>query len=396
MGELKRTLVADPLATVKPRRAKFAWDRRIPIGGPTLFAGTGGIGKSTILAWIIANLTRGTLPGDLEGKPATVALIAAEDDLETTLVPRLQVASADLDRVWILNGRAEDGEDSWREHPTISTHLNELRDKLTELGARVLIVDPVVSMQSGNSKELSDVRRDLDRFSALAKELDLAMVWVHHFNKGQGNVSDRMSGSHAYRDIPRSVLLLAEDGDTGQRILSHDKSNYGALQPSLAFVIETAPTKVEDGETAEVGRATYLGESTVNVQDIVSREEKTMGQNGLEILELASVQTVVTPSDVVELLGCSQASARTYLARLKKKGDLESQKPGQFSLTDSGRIAVSRVALSHSNATGATVQQARQGLGTVTPLFEHCNIHTGHPTVDGVCARCLQEQQAIG
>jgi hypothetical protein len=392
VAEIKRTLVADTLARVKPKRARFAWERRVPLGGPTLFAGSGGIGKSTILAWIIGNLTRGTLPGDLEGKPVTVALIAAEDDLETTLVPRLQVANADLDRVWILNGRAEDGEDSWKEHPTISGHLNELRDKLIELDARVLIVDPVVSMQSGNSKELSDVRRDLDRFSALAKELDLAMIWVHHFNKGQGNVSDRMSGSHAYRDIPRSVLLLAEDGDTGQRILSHDKSNYGALQPSLAFVLETATTEVADGETTEVGRATFHGESQTNVQDIVNREEKTLGQNGFEILELASAQTTVTPADVVDLLGCSASSARTYLARLKKRGDLESQQPGQFAITESGRVAVSRVAVSRSDATSATGATAQQGGGTVTPLFDTCELH-GHPTRDGLCARCLEQQQ---
>jgi hypothetical protein len=377
---------------VKPKRARFAWDRRVPLGGPTLFAGSGGIGKSTILAWIIGNLTRGTLPGDLDGNPVTVALIAAEDDLETTLVPRLQVASADLDRVWILNGRAEDGDDSWREHPTISGHLNELRDKLIELDARVLIVDPVVSMQSGNSKELSDVRRDLDRFSALAKELDLAMRWVHLLNKGLGNVSDRMSGSHAYRDIPRSVLLLAEDGDTGQRILSHDKSNYGALQPSLAFVIETATTDVGDGETTEVGLATFHGESQTNVQDIVNREEKTLGQNGLEILELASAQNIVTPADVVDLLGCSASSARTYLARLKKRGDLESQQPGQFAITESGRVAVSRVAVSRGNATSATSATAQQGGGTVTPLFDTCEIHD-HPRRDGLCARCLEQKQ---
>jgi hypothetical protein len=47
-----------------------------------------------------------------------------------------------------------------------------------------------------------------------------------------------MSGSYAYRDVPRSVLLLAQDGDSGERILSHDNSNYGELQPSVAFRIE--------------------------------------------------------------------------------------------------------------------------------------------------------------
>ena len=364
MSEITRSIVADPLSMVKPKRARFAWDRRVPLGAPTLFAGTGGIGKSTILAWVISGLSRGSLPGDLEGTPVGVAIIAGEDDTETTLVPRLQAAEADMESVWILNGQAKSADDTWSEHPTISGHLPQLKAKLIELGVRVLIVDPVVSMQSGNSKDLSDVRRDLDKFGALAKELDMALIWVHHFNKGQGHASDRMSGSHAYRDIPRSVLLLAQDEDSGERILSHDKSNYGELQPSVAFSIETAEVSVADGEVSQVGRAQYLGESELNVQDIVGREERSLGATRTAILELAESKGTVTPKDVAELLDTSPASARTYLNRLKKSRDLISDKPGQFSITETGRVAVSRVALSRDNV---TAQQAQQG--NVTPLF---------------------------
>jgi hypothetical protein len=359
--EVKRTIVADPLALVQPTRARFAWDSRVPLGAPTLFAGTGGIGKSTILAWVISGLSRGSLPGDLEGTPVGVAIIAGEDDTETTLVPRLQAAQADMDRVWLLNGNATDGKDTWKEHPTIGGHLPQLKEKLTEVGVRVLIVDPVVSMQSGNSKDLSDVRRDLDKFGALAKELDMALIWVHHFNKGQGHASDRMSGSHAYRDIPRSVLLLAQDEDSGERILSHDKSNYGELQPSVAFSIETAEVPVADGEVSQVGRAQYLGESDLNVQDIVGREERSLGATRTAILELAESKGTITPKDVAELLDTSQGSARTYLGRLKKSRDLTSDTPGHFSITETGRVAVSRVAVSRDSA---TAQQ-----GNVTPLF---------------------------
>jgi len=228
----------------------------------------------------------------------------------------------------------------------------------------VLIVDPVVSMQSGNSKDLSDVRRDLDKFGALAKELDMALIWVHHFNKGQGHASDRMSGSHAYRDIPRSVLLLAQDEDSGERILSHDKSNYGELQPSVAFTIATAEVPVADGEVSQVGRAQYLGESELNVQDIVGREERSLGATRTAILELADSRGTITPKDVAELLDTSPASARTYLGRLKKSRDLISDKPGHFWITETGRVAVSRVAVSRDNV---TAQQAQQG--NVTPLF---------------------------
>jgi hypothetical protein len=119
VSDTKRTIVADPLALVQGKRARFAWDRRVPLGAPTLFAGTGGIGKSTILAWVAAGLSRGTLPGDLEGKPVLVAIIAGEDDLEATLEPRLQAAGANMDLVWILDGNAKDDKGNWQEQPTV-------------------------------------------------------------------------------------------------------------------------------------------------------------------------------------------------------------------------------------------------------------------------------------
>ena len=100
------------------------------------------------------------------------------------------------------------------------------------------------------------------------------------------------------------------------------------------------------------------------MQDIVGREERSLGATRTAILELAESKGTVTPKDVAELLDTSPAIARTYLNRLKKSRDLISDKPGQFSITETGRVAVSRVALSRDNV---TAQQAQQG--NVTPLF---------------------------
>ncbi len=80
-----------------------------------------------------------------------------------------------------------------------------IRQTLIELGAYTLGAHLVVSMQSDYRKSLTDVRRDLDRFLALVKELDMAVVWVHHFNKGPAPASNRISGTHAHQNIPRSV-----------------------------------------------------------------------------------------------------------------------------------------------------------------------------------------------
>lgn len=391
----ERQVTVTPLGMVKPRRARFAWDGRVPIGAPTIFAGTGGIGKSTILAWLTAQLTKGTLPGDLYGKPATVALIAGEDDLDSVLVPRLMAAGADLDRVQSVKVNATDGNDTWSDHPMIATDLLELRKHLYENGVSVLIVDPVVSMQSGNTNNLADVRRDLNRLVALATELDLAMIWVHHFNKGQGNASDRLSGSHAYRDTVRSALSLAEDDNSDQRILSHEKSNYGPLRASLAFTIEDATVDIE-GETCPVGRAVFQGETDVDVSDILNNDPRPLGETKTKILELADSGDTLTPEKVSDVLGMSRDSARAQLNKLKKMGHLESHTQGQF--TKPGTPSVTRYGVTPLRESETPKQAKREtpGRGTVTPLFDHCNIHTGHPTVDGVCARCLQDRQAAG
>jgi len=395
---IERKVIVTPLEMVKPRRSRFAWEGRVPMGALTIFAGNGGIGKSMILAWLTAQLTKGTLPGDLYGKPVTVALIAGEDDLDSVLVSRLTVAGADLRHIRHLDTDVTDGDAKWKDHPTIADDLVSTRTGLHEHGVSVLIVDPVVSMQSGNSNNLLDVRRDLNRLAALADELDLAIILVHHFNKGQGNASDRMSGSHAYQNTVRSVLSLAEDDNSDQRILSHEKSNYGPRMTSLAFTIEDATLDIE-GEPSQVGRAVFQGETDVDVSDVLNGDPRPLGETKTKILELAENGQTLTPELVAGVLDISRNSARAQLSKLKKMGHLESHTQGQFTKSGSPSVArfgvapVAPVALGVSNT--ATPQHRNTGGGSVTPLFDHCQTHNGHPTVDGVCALCLQ-QQATG
>jgi len=302
----------------------------------------------------------------------------------------LMAAGADLDRVQSVKVNATDGEDTWSDHPMIATDLLDLRKHLHEHGVSVLIVDPVVSMQSGNTNNLADVRRDLNRLVALATELDLAMIWVHHFNKGQGSASDRLSGSHAYRDTVRSALSLAEDDNSDQRILSHEKSNYGPLKPSLAFTIEDATVEIE-GETCPVGRAIFQGETDVDVSDILNNDPRPLGETKTKILEMADSGETLTPEIVASALAISRDSARAQLNKLKKMGHLESHTQGQFSKP--GTPGVTRYGVTPLRAS-ETPKHRNSGGGSVTPLFDHCQTHNGHPTVDGVCALCLQQQAA--
>ena len=47
------------------RPIRWLWQRRIPLGLPSLILGEEGMGKGTVAAWITAKATRGELDGDL-------------------------------------------------------------------------------------------------------------------------------------------------------------------------------------------------------------------------------------------------------------------------------------------------------------------------------------------
>ena len=80
----------------RSRPTRFAWDKRIAIGGLNLMIGNEGAGKGTLTAWLIAGLTRGELPGDLFGRPVGVAVLGDEDDFDSVWTPRLHAVGADL------------------------------------------------------------------------------------------------------------------------------------------------------------------------------------------------------------------------------------------------------------------------------------------------------------
>jgi hypothetical protein len=354
----------------------------------TILAGTGGIGKSTILSWLTAGLTTGTLEGDFYGKPVAVGFISGEDDLSTTLVPRLQAAGADLDLVQDFSGvRSVDAHgNTWTGLPTIADDLQALKQALIEWGTRVLIIDPVMSIMSGDSIKASDVRKNLDPIAGLAAELGIAPIMVMHFGKGQGNASDKVSGSHAFRDIARSVLLLAVDDETDQRILTVDKSNYSQRAASLAFSVESADVPTDDGEVTTVGRARLLGETTLTVHEIVQRNgDESLAKDTAEILEyvLARPEGVETKT-LVEEFDIPRAHLRVYLSRLVNSDRIERRSRGIFGPKVTAHppvtpvTSVTSVTDNHPYVTHITEVTTKQGITAVTEPRK----------VNGICPNC--------
>jgi AAA domain-containing protein len=264
-------LVVTPASRIKPRKARSAWDRYLPLGALTIAAGYQGLGKSTMLCKAAADISRGELKGDLEGKPSPVVLASTEDSASTTLIPRLIAAGADLDKVHIVSIGDETGK-----LMTIPDDVVLLEKIVRSLGARVLMLDPLLSFVDLDSHNEQKVRRALAPMARLADEADLAVLGLMHLNKNQGaGALTRIMGSTAFTALPRSVLLLGAEGDDETRLhLIHIKSNLTARGPSLACHVEGFEVE-QGGETFHTSRFVIDGTSDATADDVLGDPEST-------------------------------------------------------------------------------------------------------------------------
>jgi hypothetical protein len=395
----QRTLLATPLATVKTTRQKWAAVNQVPLGTITILAGESGIAKSTVLGWFIAEWTQGRLEGDLFDRKATVAIINGEDDPSTVLKPRLQAAGADLDHVISLSDvrvQDETGED-WITAPGLQDDLHSIREQLIELGAKILIIDPIISLMQGDSHRLEDVRKNLDPLASLAADLGIAVICVAHFNKGAGKAGDKVSGSHAFRDIARSLLLLAVDEETDERILTVEKSNYSPIKPSVAFQVDSVSVPTDSGEHAIVGRATMLGPSSVTVQDLLNRDTTVLGERSSDLIDYVNEHPEgVRAENVADALSIPIEQARTYLSRAAKSGRIDRAGRGVYvpqnnsNTTTANPVSSVRSVINPSNTTQITHATDLADVRAVLRSPD-CPEH-GTPTHDGICGRCEAEK----
>jgi putative DNA primase/helicase len=140
-------LVVKCAADIKPEKIDWLWEERLPLGKCVLVAGEGGLGKSMLLAWIAATVSRGKeWPcGEEQSRHGSVVVLSAEDDAADTIIPRLIAADADCKKIQILEAvRSED--DEGHRCFNLQLDLPELERKIAELGDTALvIIDPITS-----------------------------------------------------------------------------------------------------------------------------------------------------------------------------------------------------------------------------------------------------------
>ena len=255
---------------VTMRPVRWLWDGRVPLGEITLFGGREDVGKSTLAYTLIAQVTRGTLPGRYFGQPRPVLVAAAEDSWEHTIAPRLAAAGADMRKVGNVDVVTSGGVDS---QVSLPADLDRLEHTLRDTGAVLLLLDPLLSRLGGNldTHKDADVRVALEPVKAVADRSGAAVIGLIHVNKsGSSDPLSLLMGSRAFAAVSRSVLfVMADPDDEATRLLGHAKSNLSVKAPTLTFRIDEVVVVETDEGPVKTGKLTWTGERAQTIREVL-------------------------------------------------------------------------------------------------------------------------------
>jgi hypothetical protein len=200
-----------------------------------------------------------------------VIIVATEDSWAHTIVPRLIAAGADLSMVARADVTSETADDVTISLPS---DVSLLEETIKEYGVALVVLDPVLSVMADtiNDHRSRDVRIALEPLVAVADRTGCLMLAIAHFNKGSGtDPATLLSGSHAFRDVPRALFAFAITKT--EKVLSQVKNSLGRDDlPSLTYMIESVTVPTPEGD-AEVSKFVLGGVSHRDVADLLADQD---------------------------------------------------------------------------------------------------------------------------
>lgn len=228
-------------SNITPTAINWAWPGWLAKGKLIILAGAGGTGKTTLAIGFAATMTTGGRwpDGEICRELRSVLIWSSEDDAADTIVPRLIASGADLQKVYILQGRINGlGEiepfDPAKDIDLMAAELERIGD------VGMIMIDPIVSAVAGDMHRANDVRRALQGLVDLAERYDCAVLGITHFSKGSAgnNPAERVLGSQAFSALARTVLVAAKQEDSELRRMARAKSNIADDSGGCSYTIE--------------------------------------------------------------------------------------------------------------------------------------------------------------
>ena len=268
------TLRAD---LVEPKRVEWLWRNRIPLNKLSILTGNPDQGKSLVSLYIVSQLTRG-LPmyGETNALPyGEVLLMAAEDEADDTIRPRLEVMGASLSRVHILQSvvlKDGKGKTLSEREAQLDTDVQSIEDMLKDnSNIRLVVIDPISSfLGRANMNREQEVRAVLTPLKNLAARCRVAIIAVMHLNKNsEASAIHRIGGAMAFTGVARAVWLFQEDPeDKTRHLMTRVKNNIAKSTGGLVYRTAAKPILI-DGTEEYQPYVEWLGETDKTAQDVL-------------------------------------------------------------------------------------------------------------------------------
>lgn len=281
---------------IQMRATRWLWrhgnEHWIPLGGLVLLGGREGMGKSSWTARLVAQVTLGKMEGHYLGQPKGVVICATEDAWDTTIIPRLRAAGANLDLVY----RTDAEENEITAGLVLPTDVVALENFVREHDVAMIVLDPLLGtiatkLDAHNDR---DVRQALEPLSRLAHNCGATVLGLIHQNKSSsGDLLTKLMGSRAFAAVARAVVSCAfvghrtDDDGTPIDVFLGDGGAPGPRQFAFGQLKNNLHAKVETSiryeiETATVGFDSELAEPIVAAKVRVVDYADTMGLEELD------------------------------------------------------------------------------------------------------------------
>lgn len=328
------------LSEVKSEAVQWLWNGRFPLGKLTIIQGDPGLGKSTLTLDLAARVSAGLqMPDGSPGVSGGVVLISAEDAYADTVRPRLLAMGGDPDRVAVIHHM--DLQEGGTRPLVLPDDVEAVRQAVDEVGAKLIVVDPIVAVLSKavNSWSDQDVRGALLPLQMMAEKVGAALVFVTHLNKKEGRSAiQRGGGSVAFNAAARAVFQVASHpADSGHRVLACVKFNNAVMPSSWVFHLETAA----NGGS----RVVWDGETTLTADDTVDAGRSSRRSDAADFLR-GRLAGGPAPTVEVEQDALSQGIRKRTLERARKDLRVQSRHRGYGK---NGRVMLSLPATAEGN-----------------------------------------------
>lgn len=307
------------MADVTPKPLEYLWEPWIPSNAMTMLDGNPGVGKSYLTIEIAAAVTKGRACGEGSSlKQSNVLFLCIEDDVEQIIQPRLVTQGADLARIRYLSDP----------FPLDKDGVKILRQELLAHPAILVVIDPFVAFMpyKFHMNAANEVREFTKPLSALARELNIAILVVRHLRKSAAaDAIYKGLGSADFMAGVRSGVIVAKNPrNNAQKILAQTKANYSGEQTSLVFEIS------DDGDTP-MPQLKWRGKSDWTADELTAEMEKMTSSRlgeAKDFLKMILSGSSLTATHVNKVAQAAGISKKTIERARKELGVGSSKGPG--------------------------------------------------------------------